>query len=189
MEENFNIMLHITKQGVGAVASQLKIQPIKSDNMSRWTSYTDTCKSMLKKRKPNRHSLSFKLDYFYTVIIVMWKQLIEKARKVINWKFCCKSLTRNFGKYFITSFWVFLKYLCLEQLLFQNIWINSKKIPLHEIYLHQTWFIKKINVKNKSRENHFPICRKNVTPIFKILYCIFIMALHFILYSITFEIK
>lgn len=35
MEENFNIMLHVSKQGIGAIASQLKIQPIKSDNMSR----------------------------------------------------------------------------------------------------------------------------------------------------------
>lgn len=39
-------MLHVSKQGIGAIASQLKIQPIKCDNMSRGTSYTETCKSM-----------------------------------------------------------------------------------------------------------------------------------------------
>lgn len=44
MEQDFNIMVQVLKQGIGAVASQLKIQPIKSDNMLRWTSYTDTWK-------------------------------------------------------------------------------------------------------------------------------------------------
>lgn len=45
MEKNFNIMFYILKQGVGAIAGELKIKPIKSDNVSRWTSHTDTCKS------------------------------------------------------------------------------------------------------------------------------------------------
>lgn len=35
MEKNFNIMFYILKQGVGAIAGELKIKPIKSDNVSR----------------------------------------------------------------------------------------------------------------------------------------------------------
>lgn len=55
-----------------------------------------------KKKKPYRHLLLFKLDYFFTIVLGMWNQLIEIARKVMNCKCCSKSLTRNFGKHFIT---------------------------------------------------------------------------------------
>lgn len=57
MQENFNIVLHVSKQGVGAIASQFKIQPVKSDNMSRWTSYTDTWVSMGKKKKKKKNHI------------------------------------------------------------------------------------------------------------------------------------
>lgn len=35
VEQDFNIVVQVLKQSVGAVASQLKVQPIKSDNMLR----------------------------------------------------------------------------------------------------------------------------------------------------------